>query len=57
MSFDCFDPVICFVLFFPQTVLAAVMGATLWWVIKKVGKPVADMLDERRQVRDSIIFT
>jgi len=32
-----------------ETLLAAVMGGTIFWMVKKFGKQVADMLDEASQ--------
>lgn len=33
-----------------QTVLAVVMGATLYVLARRIAKPVADLLDDRSQV-------
>ena len=40
---------LCFECYF-QTVLAVVMGTTLYVLGKRVSKPIADMLDARYQV-------
>ena len=37
-----------------QTVTAVVVGGVIIWLVKKVGKPVAEYLDDRSQVRAGI---
>lgn len=37
-----------------QTVTAVVVGGVVIWLVKKVGKPVAEYLDDRSQVRAGI---
>lgn len=39
-----------------QTVTAVVVGGVIIWLVKKVGKPVAEYLDDRSQVRASYSY-
>ena len=38
-----------------QTVTAVVVGGVIIWLVKKVGKPVAEYLDDRSQVSANCI--